>query len=436
MYERVYAALQEGATVVAANRRLARYLLKHFERQQMQAGRTAWPTPEINSWPSWVEHLWDESRFTDGGASRLTLLSEQRCILLWEQLIARSGRSALGTPVPLLARNARKAWGLVQDWGIADADDWDGYELTGDQRAFCGWFRAYRQQLQDNHWIDAESLCAVMAADIERGLPVSHQQLLFVGFDNWAPARRKLLAAMESSGVVAEYFDPHVEDPQLSVVRADNQQHEWLQAASWARAVSAANPEAEIAVVLPDLAAHAADVARVFRDVLVPDWRCGQQLDSVPLNISYGRPLADYPLIDTLLRLFDLCDERVEFNELSLFLRSHWLTGAETESQQRAMLELKLRANCQADVYLPEVLAQCHKNAPLFATTLKVLLSAAADSKKKHGNCSINGRRYCAAFPMPATIWAKSTVLKPSGCSGECPVSSCFSRRDRVTVSM
>jgi ATP-dependent helicase/nuclease subunit B len=383
MYERIHAALQEGATVVAANRRLARYLLNHYEQVQIQSGRAAWATPDIIPWTAWLEHLWEESRFAGGAATRLTLLSDQRCSLLWEELIERSGRGGMGAPAPLLARSARQAWALLQDWQLTDAEDWDGFELSGDQRAFCGWFRAYRQRLQDNQWIDSDGLSTELAGDVAAGVPVTGQALLFIGFDSWPPARAALLESLQTSGVATEHVEPGVDDAVMSVVKADSQSHEWLLAASWARAVFERNPDADIAVVLPDLAANAADVARVFRDVLVPDWRCGRALDSLPLNISYGRPLADYPLIDTLLRLLDLSETTVEFTELSLLLRSRWLTGAQTEAQQRAMLELSLRRNSRVEVQLSAVLGHSRNTAPLFAETLEVLLAAAADHDKR-----------------------------------------------------
>jgi len=387
MYESIHAALQNGITVVAANRRLARYLLKHYEQAQIRSGRAAWPTPDIIPWSDWQERLWEESRFAGGAATKLTLLSEQSCSLLWEDLIERSGersgRGNIGAPAPLLARSARKSWGLAQDWCIADAEDWDGFELSGDQRTFCGWFRAYRQRLQENSWIDRESLCAELASDIASGLPLAGLAVCFIGFDSWPPARAALLAALQSTGVDTQQINPEVEGATTSVVRADNQAHEWLLAASWARSICERNPGADIAVVLPDLAAHAAEVARVFVMCWCRTGVVAMRWDSLPLNISYGRPLAEYPLIDTLLRLFDCCTGTVEFSELSLLLRSRWLTGAESEAQQRAVLELSLRSKSRATVSLSAVIGPARKSTPLFADTLEVLLQTAADYESR-----------------------------------------------------
>lgn len=386
IYAELVSAAESGGVVVAANRRLARYLLYVYEEAQIAAGRSGWQTPVITHWSAWLQSLWQESRLAGGCATQLSLLGEERCTLLWEAIIEGPGQPGLGVPTAQLARMARQSWGLLQEWEVADAPEWDGFELTRDQRAFCGWFRAYRQRLADQGLTDGESLAALLAGDVNAGRLARPPALVFAGFDSWAPARARLRDAWIAAGVPVSEPETSVASSVLSAVAAADVREELELAASWARAAWERQPGASIAVVIHDLSARAADVSRVFRDVLAPDWRCREATDTIPLNISYGRPLAEYPVIAALLRLLRASGGALEFTDLSLLLRSPWLHGGVSEAAERAALELRLRQRCRAEVRLASIVRECRERAPRFADIVAALVEASGAQRRMSAN--------------------------------------------------
>ena len=62
---------------MVANNRLARHLHRQFGRAQAAAGRSAWRSPAVIPWKTWIRDLWEESLLNSGQAGRLDLLHEQ-----------------------------------------------------------------------------------------------------------------------------------------------------------------------------------------------------------------------------------------------------------------------------------------------------------------------------------------------------------------------
>ena len=54
MYEWLSDALQGPATVITANRRLARVLQQEYARRQVELEIDAWETPAILAWQDWL----------------------------------------------------------------------------------------------------------------------------------------------------------------------------------------------------------------------------------------------------------------------------------------------------------------------------------------------------------------------------------------------
>ena len=54
----IESAFENGAAVLTANVRAARWLRREYALRQREAGRRVWPTPPIEDWDSWVLRLW------------------------------------------------------------------------------------------------------------------------------------------------------------------------------------------------------------------------------------------------------------------------------------------------------------------------------------------------------------------------------------------
>ncbi len=409
MYAALFAALAAGQTVVTANQRLTRTLLQQYDLYQQRAGSVAWPSPAVSNGSHWLQQLWAESRLRGGAALEYVLLDEASADLLWQQCIGATETDRPELPLAAFATSARTAWKLVNDWDALGAAEWTRTGLGPDQQAWLRWSGAFRARCAQAGWIDPERLVASLTADVRAGVFDELGPIHFAGFDVWPPVWLELKKALHERGVVVVDAETHELAAQLAGRPCTDARSELLAAARWARSCIESNEGALVGVVVPDLANRAAEVRRVFLDVFAPDWRSSGVAAELPLNVSFGKSLADMPVVHTALLLLRLAGERASFRDFSLLLRSVWLNGAAAEYSQRARLELELRGQLRFEFALQDALAVCRKRAPQFAVTLEALLEPAAHE----GRQSV--REWATLF---------STWLRSAGWPGDARVDS------------
>lgn len=383
MYEAHLAALSAGQSVVTASNRLSRTLLHQYDRRQQRSGLTAWPSPDVRAWSHWLRHLWAESRLRGGVARHNILLDDASADLLWQQSITVMEPDRPGLSVSSFAKAARRAWKLVNDWDVLAAPEWTRAGLGPDQQAWLRWSGNFRERCRAAGWIDPDRLVSLLTEDVRAGLFDDLGVIHFAGFDAWPPGWRAMQDALRARGI--EIVDS-AELPKVSksigqsCADADS---ELLAAARWARRLVAADRNAIVGVVVPDLATRAAHVRRIFLDIFAADWRINAATAGLPLNVSFGQPLAQVPVVRAALLLLRLADQYVSFRDFSCLLRSVWLNAAETERSQRGLLEIELRRSLRYKFRLSDALTPSRKYAPVFATTVAALIDAAALTGKR-----------------------------------------------------
>src|SRR4029078_10731402 len=77
----------------------------------------------------------------------------------------------------------------------------------------------------------------------------------------------------------------------------------------------------------------------------------------LPFNVSLGRPLISYPLVDAALRLLELAHQPVPFAHASALVRSPFISGADTELAKRATLDVRVRRDADATISLAKLVA-------------------------------------------------------------------------------
>ena len=108
MHEEIFRALQEGAPVFTAGRRLARVLAGEFHPMEAELGHTVWNRPDVLPIDAYLDRTWGEwlARYADENAPiLLDALQEQ---MLWEQIIRESPAGASLLQIPETARQARR----------------------------------------------------------------------------------------------------------------------------------------------------------------------------------------------------------------------------------------------------------------------------------------------------------------------------------------
>jgi ATP-dependent helicase/nuclease subunit B len=327
----IESAFENGATVLTANVRAARWLRREYAFRQREAGRRVWATPPIEDWDSWVLRLWQAASMARADAPLLLTSLQERSV--WTRM-QRDDAKLLVSPEGMAAL-AEEAYALLCDyeaheersrpWGQTDAE------------RFRQWAALFDKECARQGWLSRsrlESLVAKASGDLP--LPA---KVVLLGFDRIAPARRRLIAALEEQGVEVVLETDATVSTAPRLVRATDRRDEITTCAHWIRGLLDENPlfekrtETRIAVIVPDMGAVRSDVERIFRRVLMPE------TDDVfapsarmPFEFSLGQPLGDVPVIRAALLLLRWAAGPLSEEEMSWLLLSGYLENRDQGS--------------------------------------------------------------------------------------------------------
>jgi len=325
----IESALKDGATVLTANVRAARWLRREYALRQREAGTRVWASPPIEDWDSWMLRLWQAHSVARADAPLLLTSLQERSV--WTRM-QRDDAKLLVSPEGMAAL-AEEAYKLLCDyeaheernrpWGQTDAE------------RFRHWSAAFDRECAKQGWVSrarVESLVAdALTKETAGDLPLP-AKIMLLGFDRITPAQRRLIAALGARGVdVAPCAGRAAKEPP-KLVRATDRRDEITVCAHWIRALLDENPlfgkraETRIGVIVPDMGAVRNDVERIFRRVLMPE------TDDVfaaparmPFEFSLGQPLGNVPVIRAALLLLRWAAGPLSEEEMSWLLLSGYL---------------------------------------------------------------------------------------------------------------
>ena len=95
MHDDTFRAIEDGATVVTASRRLARVLREEFDLHQRALARSVWETPDILPLDAFLNRTWRDWVLSGANPDAPALLNGLQEQFIWEQVI-RSQRRLVG----------------------------------------------------------------------------------------------------------------------------------------------------------------------------------------------------------------------------------------------------------------------------------------------------------------------------------------------------
>lgn len=409
MLKGLLGALERGETVITATRRLARTLGREYAAAQQAAGRGAWESPRIVTWPEWVEELWGQ-RLLAGRDAPVVLGGWQEQVL-WERVVrASAGADGLLEPHGTAAA-AREAWRLAHEWRL----DMAAIRRAGneDARAFAGWAGRFAALCGEEGWLDRARLADEVKKGIGRlRLPAA---VLLAGFDDYPPQQLDLLDALAASGctVTRTAVEPAGPGAGAVLVPFPDPDRELEAAARWARALLERGAAGRIGVVVHGLAGRRDRVERIFRGVLEPAALIEGDARPSSFNLSAGRPLSSWPLVRSALALLGLTPGDNAWSDISGLLRTPYLEGADREQGARAALDRRLRRRGDFLIAGSSLPALCRREGAGCAVLERLL-------RKWLDACG------ASASPRTADEWSRafSSLLEAFGWPGERPLDS------------
>jgi probable DNA repair protein len=335
------AALARGALVVTPNKRLAREIVSRYDRAcaARQAAKT-WVAARVLPWGPFVHEIMQSAQDAGLPVAPLVLDAAQSA-QLWKRIV-----EADLVDKPLVDANAAAALAL-DAWEIVHAhghgrDGWRGFSGGQDVTAFVRWASGYAAELRRLDAVDAASAPDALAAVAAQLPGVAELDILPIGFVSLSPQQQRLLDALRVAGASVEQRGADIagEAAHARRVECATPRHELACALSWARERALTDPEATIAVVVPDLESRRAAVRAACEDALcAPLQWPGRQHEERPYDLSLGRRLAEVPLVDAALALIEVSHRPIERARVVALVRSPFLPQAASAWMRRAALE-------------------------------------------------------------------------------------------------
>jgi len=348
----VFESLRSGGTVITANKRLSLYLATQYVDRQLAAGHEVWEAVDILPWTSWIERQF----FALDSASKLTLLDSNQEQFVWEQIIGRSESGAQLMQQAATARLARKAWQMIQQWRLPPATELA--VMNDEAAAFAEWVGHFQHFCCENRFIDITVLVNKLVESTLNGKGNKFpSEVWLVGFDEFLPQQELLFEAIKKQGCSVTVLPFPTLECEVKVHPCADSSEEIVLAAQWARKNLEANQRAKIAIVLPDPVRYRDELVRLFNEVFYPDFLLpNNSPEAAVFNLSIGRPLPDYPLVNTALCMLSFLKGKLPIDEVGHLLRSPFLAGSEQELSARALLDRQLRQNGELSISLKRLI--------------------------------------------------------------------------------
>jgi len=356
--------LDDGELIVTASNRQADFLKNQFRYYKSSHQQTTWLQPQIYTIKQWTHRLFEYHRFHFyNSATPWTLLSDNESRIIWEQLVAADEDFLLDTR--RTAERARKAISSLADWNLLDnmagSDEYTWREETARLKK---WHGKITKQCEQHFWIQPCQLNQWLTQRLEHihSYKLTKTQLLlpdsiyFLGFQETVPSLLLLQEQLQQLGHKIQHLKP---DPVDSVcIRREYTDpiEELIQTALWAKQKWLENPKHRIGIVIPNLNQLRDKVQQTFKRLF-----CASELLSnedriiQPFDISLGLSLASYRLIDHALTILKLLSQKLDQEELVLFLQSSYCFSDDIQPQ---MIEIanSIRRSRQATLSCTDIL--------------------------------------------------------------------------------
>lgn len=339
--------IEAGHLILTPNQRLASRIQTSHGIYCRERGKKVVATPLVLSLNSWIEQCWGELLLN---ASALALefkpLTVSQELLLWEQVVGQSNLGAALLRPAATAQQAAGAYRTMVEWqqDFADESLRQLFSADDDSHTFLGWVESFEALCAEGGWMSGTRRIERIIAGMQNGDIETVGSIVGIGFEDIAPLQSALLAAAGNF----EHLQYQPEAGSVTVCSCDSAKQELQAAAVWAKQVLRNDPEATVAIVVPDLAQQRHTVQRILLEVFDPGFNqplSGEQQNlrrSLPFNFSAGYPLLEAPLIQSALDLLALNQPAVDVGTVEAVLLSPFVcldpSDAEEVSQLLALV--------------------------------------------------------------------------------------------------
>jgi len=356
--------------VLTPNQRLSNTLQQSLEKEHEKLSHSVFASINVYSFSSFIRLLWQSYIFIDPKK----ILTNDEEFLIWKKIIHEShiSRTLLNTTKTISL--AQRAWHHLIQWGFSENNLLSYIHDNENLQLFHTWAACFSTTCEREGWIDLSSALKSYTENSEFILNLPFQHIYFYHFIELSPLQQRFVDALREKNKKVTLIEPSPINKKISRYELNTSADELHAMAEWARKSYDSNKNAQIACVVPDLHIKREEILRVFSDVFCTD--------SPPIDISVGSLLSDFPIIQHMLSLFTLLEDKFDYDVFSHYLRSPYFHGAESDMAKRHKLDAMLRISCAKTTSLKKISAffdgQDHNDVPLILNEKFVFHDSAA----------------------------------------------------------
>ena len=303
--------------IITPNERLAREHQRTYDNHQQALGHQAWYPLACTSLSRFFRQQYDQ--LLDQGLAELPILHTDQLICIAQRLAPDDMQDDIST--------------FCDAWSAIHAYDVDLHHHTmqsSHRRLFVRWFRQVHAAVIERYVIEEtipDHLC-------RRGM-LSKQPLLFDHIDQLSAPQQRYFAALAKHFQLWRHHSPACSTfaADLSPVKTDtgvielrsaaNLEDEIAMASAWAAEKLAAQSDAYVGIVVPDLTRHYDMVSRHLGTALQPEQGSLAQV----YDISSGTPMSQLPMWRDAQLYLDFCFDQIEFSAANRLVNSKFLAA-------------------------------------------------------------------------------------------------------------
>jgi probable DNA repair protein len=396
--DQLLSLIDDGALVLTVNKRLARYIQKLYDNNQLKKNLLTWQSPDIYMISTWMSLLFQ--KFSD-----IPVLSQEQSHYIWSRIVADNVDKLLH--LHAATSRVQDAYKIIHDYLIPLSKD----ELfTEESEKFFAWKSSFEDLCHKQNVIPAEKISKEVIKALQAGLIQSPSKVIFCGFDEITPVEKSLIETLGANGSQLFFWEPQIiSDQTPKLIQSPCPEDEVALLARWVRNLLDQGKE-NIAVVVPELNFYRPLIERAFGQELVPESVLPGSYAQMPFNISLGIPLNTIGPIAIALEALGSNPHDIPLEAASLLLRSPYLGKSWDELNERAFLDLKLRELNKLTISFKEIINLSKKLDK--AKSFSLLLQSFAELKKHEPSkayASSWARHFskllaCLGWPGPRTI--------------------------------
>lgn len=332
--------LPQKSLIFGVNNRLLHTLSERYATTQSKKNVAIWTDLKLETPSAWLNQLIEESQL---GLLDLpfpnTTLSPESIHYLWTKIITHD--ATLESILPLidtetLAQTAIEADQLELEWSLPQQTFFTSEEYPHYQK----WRDGFVKACANHHWSTPLRQEIELIHQLSRNPKIYSQwpsTIVWAGFERFSPHLKKLQALFEQLAIPQFHLNLCHYTSQVSRHQFKNIQEEHHTVAQWA--TQSHKDGKKVAWIAIDLGQERQNIIDALDQAIRPEcYRLDTEpTGSAPYNISLGKPLTHYPIIQIALTLLDLASTRhmVDRNHLITLLLSPFWSRQKTEWAER-----------------------------------------------------------------------------------------------------